>query len=188
MKILSLFLSYLQIGLFSFGGGMAALPLIQSQVVEKHQWLSLSEFTDLVTIAEMTPGPIAINSATFVGKRIAGIGGAVVATIGCILPACIIVFLLAFLYFKFKSLKAMDGILSGLRPAVVAMIASAGMAILKMAVFDGVFSIHSFSLFSALLVIASVFILRKWTVNPIFVMLGCGVIGGIFYSLPIDFI
>ena len=82
----------------------------------------------------------------------------------------------------------MDGILSGLRPAVVAMIASAGMAILKMAVFDGVFSTDSFSLFSALLVIASVFILRKWKVNPIFVMLGCGVLGGIFYSLPIDFI
>lgn len=183
MKLLSLFLSFVQIGLFSFGGGMAALPLIQDQVVQKYHWLTLSEFTDLVTIAEMTPGPIAINSATFVGKRIAGVAGSVVATLGCILPACIIVFVLAFLYFKFKSLKAMQGILSGLRPAVVAMIACAGMSILKMAVFDGVFAANSFNLFAAVLVLVSVFVLRKWKVNPIFVMLGCGVLGGVYYTL-----
>ncbi|MFR1171383.1 MAG: chromate transporter, partial [Coprobacillus cateniformis] len=100
MIYLQLFLSFLQIGAFSFGGGYAAMPLIQNQVVDLHHWLSLSEFTDLVTISQMTPGPIAVNSATFVGIKIAGIPGAIVATLGCILPACIIVTIIAWLYLK----------------------------------------------------------------------------------------
>lgn len=90
MIYLQLFWSFLQIGLFSFGGGYAAMPLIQGQVVTSHGWLTMSEFTDLITISQMTPGPIAVNSATFVGLKIAGIPGAVVATVGCILPSCII--------------------------------------------------------------------------------------------------
>ena len=88
MIYLQLFWSFLQIGLFSIGGGYAAMPLIQAQVVQNHPWLNMSEFTDLVTIAEMTPGPIAINSATFVGIRIAGIPGALIATFGCICRHC----------------------------------------------------------------------------------------------------
>ena len=91
MMYIQLFLSFLNIGLFSFGGGYAAMPLIQAQVVDVHHWLTMTEFTDLITISQMTPGPIAINSATFVGTRIAGIPGAVAATIGCILPSCVIV-------------------------------------------------------------------------------------------------
>ena len=91
MIYLQLFLSFLQIGLFSFGGGYAAMPLIQDQVVTRYGWLSMAEFTDLITISQMTPGPIAVNSATFVGIRIAGIPGALVATFGCILPSCILV-------------------------------------------------------------------------------------------------
>ena len=83
-----LFLSFLQIGLFSFGGGYAAMPLIQEQIVNIHGWLDMDQFTDLITISQMTPGPIAINSATFVGIRIGGIPGALVATLGCILPSC----------------------------------------------------------------------------------------------------
>ena len=90
MIYLQLFLSFLQIGLFSFGGGYAAMPLIQDQVVTRYGWLSMAEFTDLITISQMTPGPIAVNSATFVGIRIAGIPGALVATFGCILPSCIL--------------------------------------------------------------------------------------------------
>ena len=79
--------SFFQIGLFSIGGGYAAMPLIQHQVVEVHPWLTLTEFTDIVTLSQMTPGPIAINSATFVGMRIAGVSGALVATAGCVLPS-----------------------------------------------------------------------------------------------------
>ena len=130
MFLLELFWSFFQVGLFSIGGGMAAMPLIQNQVVDIHGWLTLTEFTDLITIAEMTPGPIAINSATFVGIKVIGIQGAIVATLGCILPSCIIVSTLAFIYFKYKDVDVIKGILSGLRPAVVALIASAGISIL----------------------------------------------------------
>ena len=101
MIYFQLFWSFIQVGLFSIGGGYAAIPLIQNQVVEIHPWLTMNEFTDLITIAEMTPGPIAVNSATFVGIRIAGLSGAVIATIGCILPSCFIVSFLAFIYYHY---------------------------------------------------------------------------------------
>ena len=87
MILFQLFLSFLQIGLFSFGGGYAALPLIQSQVIELHHWINMTEFTDLITISQMTPGPIAVNSATFIGLKMAGIPGAIVATLGVVLPS-----------------------------------------------------------------------------------------------------
>ena len=105
MIYLQLFWSFIQIGMFSFGGGYAAMPLIQGQVVNTHEWLTMTEFTDLITISQMTPGPIAVNSATFVGMKIAGIPGAVVATLGCILPSCIIVTILAKLYLKYRNLE-----------------------------------------------------------------------------------
>ena len=89
MIYIQLFLSFLQIGLFSVGGGYAAIPLVQSLIVERQGWITMTEFTNLITIAEMTPGPIAVNSATFVGIRIAGLPGAVAATWGCIFPYCI---------------------------------------------------------------------------------------------------
>ena len=108
MIYLELFLSFLQIGALSFGGGYAAMPLIQNQVVSIHGWLTMKEFTDLVTISQMTPGPIAINSATFVGIKIAGIGGAAVATLGCILPSCIIVTLIARLYLKYRTMALLQ--------------------------------------------------------------------------------
>lgn len=110
MIYLQLFLSFLQIGLLSIGGGYAAMPFIQAQVVQKHAWLTMSEFTDLITIAEMTPGPIAVNSATFVGIRIAGIPGALVATFGCILPSLFIVSLLAYIYYRYKSIALLQDI------------------------------------------------------------------------------
>ena len=94
---LELLWSFFQIGLFSIGGGYAAMPLIQHQVVDLHGWLNMTQFADIVTISQMTPGPIAINSATFVGTRVAGLPGAIVATVGCVLPSCIIVLFLAFL-------------------------------------------------------------------------------------------
>ena len=127
--------SFFQIGLFSIGGGYAAMPLIQHQVVEVHPWLTLTEFTDIVTLSQMTPGPIAINSATFVGMRIAGISGALVATAGCVLPSCVIALLLAWVYYRYRSLSVIQGVLGGVRPAVVAMIASAGLSILLLALF-----------------------------------------------------
>ena len=137
MIYLQLFFSFLQIGMFSFGGGYAAMPLIQEQVVSRHGWLDMGEFTNLITISQMTPGPIAINSATFVGTKIAGIPGAVVSTLGCILPSCILVTLLAWLYLKYQKMDLLQSVLQSLRPAVVAMIASAGVSILVSAFWNG---------------------------------------------------
>lgn len=98
MIYLELFWSFFQIGLFSIGGGYAAMPLIQNQVVDIHPWLTMTQFADIMTIAEMTPGPIAINSATFVGIQVAGLPGAVIATVGCVFPSCVIVMTLAYIY------------------------------------------------------------------------------------------
>ena len=135
--LLDLFLCFVQVGLFSIGGGYAAMPMIQAKAVEHYHWLTMGEFTDLMTIAEMTPGPITVNSATFVGIRMAGIPGALVATMGCILPSLIIVSLLSWLYEKYRSMDAMQAVLACLRPAVVALIASAALTILRVVVFAG---------------------------------------------------
>lgn len=185
MIYLQLFLSFFQIGMFSFGGGMAAMPLIQNQVVDIHGWLSLSEFTDLITLSEMTPGPIAINSATFVGTQIAGLGGALVSTLGCILPSCILVSLLAWLYGRCREMAVVRGVLAGLRPTVVALILSAGLSILVLSLWgQGGFSwgIASIDWIAALLFAGGLFVLRKGKTNPIFVMLGCGVLGMLGYG------
>ena len=178
MIFLQLFFSFLQIGLFSFGGGYAAMPLIQGQVVTLHGWLTMSEFTDLITISQMTPGPIAVNSATFVGLKIAGIPGAVVATTGCILPSCIIVTILARLYLKYRNLDLMQGVLKSLRPAVVAMIASAGILILKNAFWGSGESMSLTGMEWSMVVIFGicVLLLRKTKMNPVWVMVLAGVI------------
>lgn len=109
--LLSLYLTFFKIGLFSFGGGYAALPIIQQEVVTFNSWLSLSEFNDLITISQMTPGPIAINSATFVGTRMAGLMGGLVATLGCLTPSAIIVGILAYFYKKYKDLASISNVL-----------------------------------------------------------------------------
>lgn len=137
MTLLSLFWSFMHIGLFSIGGGYAAMPLIREQVVLRHGWLDMNAFADLVTIAEMTPGPIAVNAATFVGMRVAGLPGALVATAGNILPSIVIVSLLSFVYCRYKEMSLLQSILACLRPAVVALIASAGVSILMQVAFSG---------------------------------------------------
>ena len=185
MIYLELFWSFVQIGLFSIGGGYAAMPVIQHQVVEAHTWLTMSEFADVITISQMTPGPIAINSATFVGIRIAGIGGAVVATIGCVLPSLVIVLLLAFVYYRYRKLTVIQGVLDGLRPAVVAMIASAGLSIVVLAFWNGnsvSAHIQDLDWIAVILFALCLFTLRKWKPNPIYVMAGAGIVGlGAYY-------
>lgn len=180
---LQLFLSFLQVGLFSIGGGYAAMPLIQSEVVYGHGWLTMSEFTDLITIAEMTPGPIAVNSATFVGIRIAGMPGAIIATFGCILPSCFIVSLLAFIYYKYKNVSTLQSVLASLRPAVVALIAAAGFSILKNVAFNGgAIQTDNLNWIGLVLFTAAFFVLRKFKWNPVLVMSLCGV-GGLVANL-----
>lgn len=186
MIYLQLLWSFIQIGLFSIGGGYAALPLIQHQVVELHPWITLTQFADIMAIAAMTPGPIAINSATFVGIQVAGIPGALVATLGCILPSCVIVMLLAYAYYRYKGLDVVQGILAGLRPAVIAMIASAGLSLLILALYgiqELPTDLGEVNPVSLLIFGAGLLVLRKWRVNPIYIMAGAGAAGIFLYQL-----
>ena len=186
MIYLELLWSFFQIGLFSIGGGYAAMPLIQRQVVELHSWLTMEQFADIITIAEMTPGPVAVNSATFVGIQIAGIPGARVATAGCVLPSCVIVTLLAYFYYKYKKLTYVQGILSGLRPAVVAMIASAGISLIVLSFFDGAgisAGLAGLQPIPVAIFIIALAVLRIWKPSPIYVMLGAGAAGAALYSI-----
>lgn len=186
MIYLELFWSFFQIGMFSIGGGYAAMPLIQNQVVDIHPWLTMTQFADIMTIAEMTPGPIAINSATFVGIQVAGILGAIVATVGCIFPSCVIVMTLAYIYYRYRGMSMVQGILAGLRPAVIAMIASAALSLLIMALYGQrtlPSDIKSFDVIALVIFLSGLFILRKWKPNPLWVMAGSGVVGIIIYSV-----
>lgn len=185
MIYLKLFLSFLKVGLFSFGGGYAAISLIQSQAVEKYGWLTLTEFTDLVSIAEMTPGPIAVNAATFIGLRLGGIGGALTATFACILPSCFIVTALFFIYKKYGNLPFIRKILVYIRPAAVALVASAGLTILiNVIIGSKPFSVENMDITAAVLFVLSLFGLKKFKLNPIITMLMCG---GIYLSLNLLF-
>ncbi len=183
-----LYWSFFQVGLFSIGGGYAALPLIQQQVIDAHGWLSMSEFLDVLTISQMTPGPIAINSATFVGTRIAGAPGAIIATIGCVTPSCIIVLFMAWLYKKYSNLPIVKGILSGLRPAVVALIACAGVSIFITALWGEnplSLALKHLDWIAGIIFLLCLFCLRRFKLNPIYAMLLSGVLGAVvFYILP----
>lgn len=186
MVYLELFWSFFQIGLFSIGGGYAAMPLIQNQVVDLHPWLNMTQFADIMTIAEMTPGPIAINAATFVGIQVAGLPGALIATIGCVFPSCVIVMTLAYIYYRFRGLNMVQGVLAGLRPAVIAMIASAGISLMIMALYGQrtlPADLLTFDAVAAVILAAGIVILRKWKPNPLWVMAGSGVVGVILYSV-----
>ena len=179
MMLLQLFFSFVQIGLFSIGGGYAAIPLIQEQTVTLHGWLTADEFMNLAIIAEMTPGPIAINGATFVGLKVAGLPGALVATLGCILPSLVIASLLSLLYRRYKEMPLLQGVLGALRPAVVALIASAGLNMLLQLAFGGRMpagpaDIH---LAGTGLFIAAFIVLRKLKWSPVLVMALCGAAG-----------
>ena len=137
----------------------------------------MSEFTDLVTISQMTPGPIAINSATFVGIKIAGIPGALTATLGCILPSCVIVLLIAKLYLKYRNMDLLQGVLGSLRPAVVAMIASAGVSILITAFWGSMerISLSGTDWGLVFIFVVCVLLLRKCRMNPVLVIVLAGV-------------
>lgn len=182
--LLKLFISFIQVGLFSVGGGYAAIPLIQNQIVYTHHLMTLEEFTDLITIAEMTPGPISINSATFVGTRLAGIPGAILCTLGCILPSFCICLILAHFYYKYRSFSGVQTVLSALRPAVVALIASAGLSILLLGLFQAEkqhIVLSDFRAVEAILFLGALFILRKYKISAISIIFGTGVIGTIIY-------
>lgn len=175
--LIKLFISFFKIGLFSFGGGYAALALIQQEVVVENGWLAVGEFNDLITISQMTPGPIALNSATFVGQRVAGFPGSLAATMGCILPSAIIVGALSYFYKKYKDLDLMTDVLKFLRPAIVVMILIAGLDILKTALFDvNAIEIANLDFKMLGLFIGAFIIMQKKDYDPIKVMVASGAI------------
>ena len=187
MIYLELFWSFFQIGLFSIGGGYAAMPLIQHQVVEVHPWLTMTQFSDIITISHMTPGPFSINSATFVGLQVAGVPGAVVATVGNVLPSCIIVLSLAFGYYRYRKLKLIKGVLLQLRAAVVAMIAFAGLSIMFLSFWhsDGLPErVDGTDYIAVGIFVVSLVLMRRFKrLDPIVVMIVAGVAGIVLYSV-----
>ncbi len=182
--LLQLFISFFQVGLFSIGGGYAAMPLIQAQSVDIKGWLTLAEFGDLVTIAEMTPGPIAINSATFVGMKVAGLSGVVAATLGNVLPSCIIMIILAKLYEKYSKQTLMKNILENVRPVVVAAIFTAGLSLLQLAIGSVTLGLETLDVFAIIVFVLAFIVLnsKKIKVGPI-VLLVVGALVGMGYAL-----
>ena len=186
MILLKLFLAFIQVGLFSVGGGYAAIPLIQEQIVDIYGMMTLEEFSDLITVAEMTPGPISINSATFVGMRVAGIPGVIICSVGCIIPSFCICLILAHFYYKYRSVKGVQVVLSAMRPAVVALIASAGASILMLALFQSEIQnlvVENFRIVEFVIFAVALFLLRKFKMNAITIILGSGVVGTIVYTV-----
>lgn len=165
---------YLKIGLFGFGGGYAMLSLIQYEVVDKHHWLSLQEFTDVVAISQMTPGPIGINSATYIGYTVTGnVWGSVIATIAVCLPSFLLVLLISFFFAKFKKNKYVAAAFTGLRPMTVGLIAAAALIMM-----NG----ENFIDYKSILIFAAAFYLTwRYKVHPILMICMAGVAGVILY-------
>ncbi|WP_068691010.1 chromate transporter [Culturomica massiliensis] len=165
---------YLKIGLFGFGGGYAMLSLIQYEVVDKHHWLSLQEFTDVVAISQMTPGPIGINSATYIGYMVTGnVWGSVIATIAVCLPSFLLVLLISFFFARFKKNKYVAAAFTGLRPMTVGLIAAAALIMM-----NG----ENFIDYKSVLIFAAAFYLTwRYKVHPILMICMAGVAGVILY-------
>ena len=178
MTLLQLFLSYIKIGFFGFGGGYAMLSLIHSEVVVSHQWLTNSEFSDIVAISQMTPGPIAINSATYIGYEVAGFWGSVVATVAVSLPALTLMLLITIFFLRLRNNRYVKGVVAGMRPVVIGMIASAALLLIFPTSSDGASFIDGWSwvIFVATLVASA----RK--VNPILLIVISGLVGIILYG------
>ena len=174
-----LFVSFMQFGIFGVGGGYAAIPLIRAIAVSQNGWLTEAVFSDLITIAEMTPGPIGINAATFVGLRVAGPMGAVCATLGSIFPSLVLVSLLAWAYARSRGGHTMQTLLRTLRAVMAALIASAALMLIRSAATqDGAFLPVGAALF-----IAALALLRLKKLNPILVMTGCGALAAVFHAV-----
>ena len=180
MIVWELFISFLKIGLLSIGGGYATIPLIQNQVVNVHHWLTFQEFSDIITISQMTPGPIAVNTSTFVGLRIAGICGAIIATLGCIFFGFVISLSLYHLFQKYHDLKVTQYLLQGLKACSIGLIASAGVTLLMSSFMS---SSQGFDLYALGILMIGLFVLKKYHLSPMVIMLLCGFLGIVCYSV-----
>lgn len=184
-ELLKLLLIFFQVGLFSIGGGYAIIPFIQELVVEKYAWVTQGIFTDIITISQITPGPLAVNTSTFVGLKIAGIPGAIIATFGCVISGvCISISLYRFIQRNNQSIYVMEA-LNGLRSASIGLIISAAVTILLLTFLGTpILRMDTDVNWIAVAVFAgSLFVMRKWRVNPILLIIFTGILGGIVYSI-----
>jgi len=166
--LLRLFLTFFRIGAFSFGGGYAMIPLIEREIITANHWLTKTEFIDVVAISQATPGPVAINSATFVGYKVAGVLGSIVATAGVVLPSAMIVMLLAWLFYRYRELPVVGDLLSGIRPVTVVLIIVAAISIWSSSVVD---------LTTGIIAVAALSVLALTKVDPLLVLLGGAIFG-----------
>lgn len=172
--LLKLYLVFLKIGTFGFGGGYAMLPLIQKEIVANNGWLSPSEFIDIIGISQMTPGPIAINSATFVGFRASGFFGSLVATLGVVTTSFILISLANYFFTRFKNSKVLENALKGMRPALVGLIISVFLTM----------SYDSYKDFNSIIIAIIIgFLLYKTKLHPILIILIAALLGVVFYGI-----
>jgi chromate transporter len=172
MVYLTLFWSFFKVGLFSFGGGYAMIPLIEKEIVDVHNWLPTNEFLDIIAISQLTPGPIAVNAATFVGQKVAGFLGSVVATVGVTAPSFIIILTIAVLLKRYRSLPTVDAFFEGVRPAVIALIVKAAYSVAR----------SSFSGVRDFVIALIIFIgLYKFKTNPLLVIAIAAILGLLLY-------
>lgn len=183
MIFLQLFYTFFKIGLFGFGGGYAMLSMIQGEVVTRHNWLSSSEFTDIIAISQMTPGPIGINSATYVGyqavieagySHAVGVLGSIIATVSVILPSFILMVLISRFFLKYQKHPAVVSVFNGLRPGVVGLLAAAALVLMN----QENFGTGNEQMIISILIFLGVFIASwRFKVNPILLIIICGAIG-----------
>ncbi|MGI5822434.1 MAG: chromate transporter [Dethiobacteria bacterium] len=192
MVYLKLFLSFVKVGLFSFGGGYAMLPLIQSEVAARG-WLHATELVDIIAIAEMTPGPIAVNAATYIGYRTAGFAGSIVATAGVSLPPIVLVLIIAGYFFKFRDQPVITMVFYGVRPAVTGLIIAAAVFIAEIALVREKpvtlqalqFKPAAFLNITEGLIMLAVFIaLLKFKLHPLLLIALAGLAGIVIWGLP----
>ena len=168
--LIKIFLVFFKIGLFSFGGGYAMMPLFEKEIINGLHWISYSDFIDIVAIAQTTPGPFAVNSATFIGNKLAGFLGSVVATLGVTLPSFIIMSIIFLTINKFRESNAVKVSIRGIRPVVLALVLAAVVTIGKGAIIDYK---------SVIIAIIAFILVRVKKLNPILIM-AIGFVVGIF--------
>ena len=192
MIFIELFCSFLMIGLFSFGGGYGMLSVIQGEVVTRHAWLTAAEFTDIVAVSQMTPGPIGINSATYVGytavlnatgSEVLAVLGSFTASFAVMLPSVVLMLIVSRFFMKYSKHKNVENVFSLLRPAVVGLIASAALLLMTKENFGSPVETPLQFWVSVALFLAAFVAMKFFKVSPILILLLAGIFGGVFYSL-----
>lgn len=170
--LLNLFFSFLKIGAFSFGGGYAMLPFIEREVVVNNQWITKSDFLDIIGISQMTPGPVSINTATFVGYKVYGVLGSLVATLGVILVSFGLVLIVSKMLVKFKKNTKIQAALMGMKPVLIALIINAFLSVAK----DSYKDVKSI----IITIIIGIMLLSK-KIHPIITIIFSAILGIVFY-------